>query len=104
MNNEYEQPKTSKDYDHYLLKKYPWTAVHNWEGKLVDVDHTEFYNNVPDGWKLSILSDLVEELDAAVKELPKREQEKFYLVQVKEKYGALRIYPTWYTEKISKIL
>jgi len=114
MSNEYRDwiedlrnsPKDSEDYDRYIALQYPWARIHTWEGKVLDGDEDTsiFYYRLPDGWKIAFLEPLLKELDAAIKKLPPAQQEEFYLLDVKEKYGSLRIYPIWYTNEIDKVI
>ena len=63
-----------------------------------------FYSRMPNGWKIAFLEPLLKELDTAIKKLPSDQQEEFYLLDIKEKYGSLRIYPIWYTDEIDNVI
>lgn len=114
MSSEYEDwitnlkkmPKDSDGYDRYIVLQYPWACIHTWEGKILDggEDASVFYWGMPSGWKIAFLEPLLEELDMAIKNLLPYQQKEFYLLQVKEKYGSLRIYPIWYTDEIDEVI
>jgi hypothetical protein len=64
-----------------LIQKYPTV--------FKDLDHLDF--SCEDGW-ISLLDDLCESLEEELESVPKEIREDFYVVQIKEKFGALRFY------------
>ena len=75
-----------------LLKKYPWLWPVDWRGnkiprKKLDYGFT-WMEDIPRGWRYAFV--MVRDID---KELRKYNyNRKFYILQIKEKYGELRLY------------
>ena len=76
-----------------LCKKYPFLIPRNaWTGKVIedyDYSYTE-WDDIPDGWKIAFGDMLLKELGAELKRC--NFLDKYRIVQIKEKYGELRIY------------
>ena len=76
-----------------LVLKYPWLEPHNrWTGNVPDTydySYTEL-DEMPDGWRLAFGDQMCEEIE---KELERFDyQDKYEIVQIKEKFGGLRWY------------
>lgn len=90
-----------------LLKKYPFLLPKNdWTGKVMeDYDYSwTLLDEVPKGWRISIMSLFLEELR---KELIKFNfLDKYFIIQIKEKFGELRWYDAGYPEgsKVNDII
>lgn len=56
-----------------------------------------------DGWA-DILVELCQKINAHLKTLPKEEAESFVVTQVKEKYGTLRFYVSYYNDVIEEFI
>lgn len=74
-----------------LVKKYYWLVPRNvWTGRILDnYDYTWVDWLLPYGWERAFGKMLMEELGEAVRESG---QKNFQIVQMKEKFGQLRIY------------
>lgn len=90
-----------------LCKEYPFLIPTDWFGKSVLLDKDwdwsyTWYDDIPSGWRIAFGQDLIDEVrDAAIEE---GVLEQIKIVQIKEKYGELRIYFDHYTDKIEKIV
>ena len=82
-----------------LIKKYPFLLPKNvWTGEdLEDYDYSwTLLDEVPKGWRITIMPIFLEDLR---KELIKFDYlDKYYITQIKEKYGELRWYDSGYPE------
>ena len=83
-----------------LIKKYPWLQVENPYGPNNWTDC--WLDDLEPGWKEAFGEDLCRELDKAIK-LDKC-QDSFKFVQIKEKFGSLRLYATGYGPCTQEIL
>ena len=76
-----------------LCKKYPFLIPrYAWTGKVIedyDYSYTE-WDDIPDGWKIAFGDMLLKELGAELKRC--NFLDKYRIVQIKEKYGELRLY------------
>ena len=79
-----------------LFEAYPWMKAEEF-----DVPMFEY---IPVGWRKGFGMQLIEELQAAYEELTEEEKEEFFFVQIKEKYGSLRMYPSIFNNTISNIV
>lgn len=71
-----------------LIERYPFLQTEDWEGNPID-DYT-YLNYMPYGWRKAFGIQLCEELK---NELEKYDYvDKFKIVQVREKFGQLRVY------------
>ena len=88
-----------------LIKKYYWLRPrYAWSGKPIkDYDYT--YHELSDvwgkGWNKAFGEKLIEELGEAVKEAGLN---NFNIVQAKEKFGEIRIYTSYITDKIDEVI
>ena len=82
-----------------LLKKYPFLLPKNiWTGNVMEnYDYSwTLLDEVPKGWRISIMPLFLEDLR---KELIKFDYlDKYFITQIKEKYGELRWYDAGYPE------
>ena len=82
-------------------EKYPWLRILNlYTGKITP--NYDAMDDMPDGWAIAFGDLFCEEMDKAIKEAGL--EDKFVFVQVKEKYGQLRIYTNGTTPDIDKII
>lgn len=89
-----------------LIEKYPWLLPRNrWTGEVVDNYDYSFteLDDMPDGWRIAFGEEMCEEIQQALNELGKQAN-TFRILQIKEKFGYLRLYTNWYTSKISNII
>ena len=80
--------KVIKNY--FLCQKYKFLKMYNvYTGKFCGY-HSTWYDFIPSGWKKAFGKDLCKELKKALKK--DKFYKKFRIIEVKEKYGTLRIY------------
>ena len=84
-----------------LLKKYPWSKSRGWDEEPGEQPYC-MLEDIPDGWWEAFGEMMFEELDAALK--AHNLVDEFYFEQIKEKYGALRMYASPGVPEISNIL
>lgn len=75
-----------------LVNQYPWLQIRNvWTNKKVD-DNFEFtwLDDLPEGWRKKFGMKMVKELDKILKKA--NYQDKYQIVQIKEKWGFLHWY------------
>lgn len=113
-----------KKFNKDLLEKYPWlTPFNNWSGKKItdcirpngeegfwpgdpekhpdyDYEYT-LLDNMPDGWRIAFGDQMCEEIDRELRRFDY--QDKYRIVQIKEKYGSLRWYDNGTPFKLSDI-
>lgn len=80
--------------DRYLLKKHPFLQING-----LDVSHL---NSLPKGWRRSFGCELCKEIKKALDETDSLAD--YSILQVKEKYGALRWYDAGAPEEVSRIV
>lgn len=85
-----------------LLTKYPFLIYKNNYNHFVAVDTYKYtmLDDCPEGWKKLFL-DMCEEIRI---HLEKNSVENFQFIQVKEKYGALRVYCTYCPQELHNII
>ena len=111
-----------KDFNKELIRKYPWLEPHNdWSGKKItdcagedgeegywpgdpsmhpeyDYEYT-LLDDMPDGWRIAFGDEMVERIQ---KELERfGYADKYFVTQIKEKYGGLRWYDDGVPYKLS---
>ena len=117
MSNEYKDymndlknaPIGTEDHNRYLCTKYPWLTPRNrWSDEIVenfDFSWTEL-DEMPNGWRKAFGEQMCEEIEKVLEEY--NYQDKFRVLQIKEKYGYLHFYygglPEGVYEKISNIV
>lgn len=86
-----------------LIKKYYWLMpLSAWTGKpLKDYDYTFIEWGWCPGWDKAFGQMFMDELGAAIKESG---QKDYQIVQIKEKYGMLRLYDNGSTQKVCDII
>jgi len=76
-------------------------APHNvWTGKKVKFPSYSEYDLIPTGWRKAFGPALLKDLKAALKKDPY----DFYFVDIKEKYGTLRLYANLYSKEVEDVL
>lgn len=81
-----------KETNEALVNKYPWLQIRNvWDGTSID-NGFEFtwLDDVPEGWRNKFGMKMVKELDKILKKADY--QDKYQIVQIKEKWGYLHWY------------
>ena len=88
-----------------LCRRFPFLIPHNrWTDNIIedwDFEYTEL-DSMPDGWRIAFGEQMCEELEQELEKIGK--QDKWRIMQLKEKYGFLHLYANWYTENINKII
>ena len=84
-----------------LCKKYPFLRVKNvWNKKKYGYSSTEL-DMLPNGWRKRFGEDICKELNELFKKSSvKHFNRKYFIVQIKEKYGTLRWYDNGVPEDI----
>lgn len=59
--------------------------------------------SIPEGWWTAFGKQMCDDIEAYIKKLPPSARKDFEILQVKEKYGSLRIYTNWYTKELENI-
>ena len=96
LNWDPDDPNTQKiyDYNKELVERYPFLWPRKWNGEKLDLDIWGYDGSeldwMPDGWRIAFGDEMMEEL---AEELKKYDWlDKYFPVQIKEKYGTLRWY------------
>ena len=102
-----------------LVKRFPFLLpVNAWSGKKItdgagfwpgapdkipeyDYEYTLF-DLIPEGWRKAFGMEMCQEIEDALE--ADGVQDEYYPVQIKEKYGTLRWYGNFTTEKLEKVL
>lgn len=101
-----------KDRNKRLIEKYPWLMPWNrgtgrnatdgfFEGEKPDYDYewTE-WDAMPSGWRKAFGDQMLEDINNEL--IENGDVNKFRIVQLKEKYGSLRLYTEYATKKIDE--
>lgn len=94
-----------KNYE--LCMKYPILIPHNrWWGTVhpdFNYDHTEL-DGMPNGWRIAFGEDWARDVQEVINKLPKDVRDKVYITDVKEKFGYLHNYFSYYTDELREVL
>lgn len=111
--------KAEKQKNRELVKRFPFLIPRNaWSGRKItdgagywpgspnkvpeyDYEYTSF-DLIPQGWRRAFGMEMCQEIEDALE--ADGIQDKYFPVQIKEKYGTLRWYDNFTTEKLEKIL
>lgn len=111
--------EAEKQKNRELVKRFPFLLPRNaWSGKKItdgvgywpgtpdkipeyDYEYTSF-DLIPEGWRKAFGMEMCQEIEDALE--ADGIQDDYYPVQIKEKYGTLRWYGNFTTEKLEKIL
>ena len=103
--NKRQKKKQIKLKNKQLIKKYPFLAPKNcWtdkKSKNYDYSYTEF-DFIPDGWRIGFGEFLLEDLREAC--LKTNFLDKLRIIELKEKFGGLRIYTNGVPEEINEVI
>ena len=94
-----------KNYE--LCMKYPILVPRNaWTGKEVEDYDYEYtmLDPIEDGWRIAFGEEWAREIQNAINKIPDEDRDKVYITQLKEKYGELRQYFSYYTDDLCKII
>lgn len=103
-NKELYESNLIVEHNRQLLSSYPWLSEHLvWEddgtftiGENETFEHT-WLDCMPDGWRLSFGLDLCYDLKQELKKF--NYNNRYYISDIKEKYGVLRWYDGGYPEE-----
>lgn len=90
-----------------LCMKYPILIPTNrWTGKTWDDYEYESVelDQMPPGWRIAFGEQWVAEVQEAINKLPEKERDEIRLTDVKEKYGRLVTYFSYYTDELDKVI
>lgn len=73
-----------------LVKRYPWIAPVDWFGNRVKEYGFTMYDDIPIGWKRAFGKIMLEDYREVL--IKNNYNNEFQWIQVKEKYGTLRLY------------
>lgn len=65
---------------------------------------TDIASSMPIGWWISFGNKMCDEIETCLKKLPEAAIKNFEIINVKEKFGRLRIYTNWNTKEFQDIL
>lgn len=90
-----------KEYNKELIEKYPWCIPPDrWDPLYVhpqdinpNYDYTwTMLDDMDDGWRIAFGEDFCNDIQAIYETLSDENKQRFYPAQIKEKFGALRVY------------
>lgn len=85
----------------FFLLKYPFMRPRKvWTGKKLRFPSYSMYDLLPTGWRIAFGKQLLKDLKAALKQQPY----DFYFIDIKEKYGTLRLYANVYSTPVQQVL
>lgn len=85
----------------YIFEAFPWMCgMDMYTGKR---NHNYFYE-IPEGWVKGFGIEWLQDINSIYEKMTPENQEKFYVLQLKEKYGAFRQYFSFYTDELRKII
>ena len=80
-----------KEFNKNLVEKYPWLILRNrWTDEVIEGYRYTELDSLPYGWRLAFGDQICEEIDQELRRFDY--QDKYRIVQIKEKYGSLRWY------------
>ena len=89
-----------------LTDAYPWLIVRSrFTDEIIDspYDWTEL-DDMPDGWRIAFGEQMCKEMNDEMLTWPEEEYDDFRILEIKEKYGALRMYVNHETPKLHDII
>jgi len=88
-----------------LINSYPWLTPRNvWTDEIIDAYNWTLLDNVPDGWRKAFGEQMCEEMNNEILTWSKSTYDNFRIMQIKEKWGVLRIYTNFSSEKLEEII
>ena len=94
------QSEFSDEYLQDVSMRYPWVIGTSLYGEK----HYNWYSNMPIGWALAFGEQFLSDMDSAIKTLSQEEQGSFAILQIKEKFGILRVYVNFRNKNIQNVL
>lgn len=104
-----EDPTVTQKVNYALIKKYPFLLPKNrWDGGLningpFDFSYNELYG-MPNGWLFNFGEELVTKLASLLEERGPDTIYRYFITDIKEKYGTLRWYDGGATDKMYKVI
>ena len=90
-----------------LINRYPWLTPRNrftdQPYKNEEYLYTEL-DAMPEGWRKAFGEQMCEEMNQEMLTWSKKEYDGFRIMQIKEKWGALRVYVNYGSEKLYDII
>lgn len=89
-----------------LCNKYPWLIRRSrFTDEIIDeaYEWTEL-DDMPDGWRTAFGEQMCKEMNDEMLTWPEDEYNSFRILDIKEKYGALRVYVRHETPKLHEII
>lgn len=108
MNKHIKEIKRRRIKNRKFIKRYPFAQPYDWFGwrispKIHKYDFTA-WDDIPQGWRRAFGNQLAEDLMAACKESHVPPSDLGF-IQIKEKYGSLRMYPIrLISDKIDRVI
>ena len=87
-----------------LLTRYPWLVTRNRFTDQPYYDGSTELDMMPTGWREAFGEQMCEEMDNEMLTWSKSNYDNFRIIQIKEKWGALRVYVNFSSEELDKIL
>ena len=88
-----------------LVEVFPWLNMHGMYVSDNEEDYTwTWLNEIPDGWRKAFGWNLISEINKIYFSIAPQLREDYYPLDIKEKYGALRIYFSVYNPSIESII
>ena len=100
MNDYYEELGMT---DAELIEKHPFTRCRSMDWKCELLDQS-WYPTIPKGWRKAFGKQLIEEMEAEYNKYDDEMKSEWNVLQIKEKYGELRIYVDPETRKMGEII
>lgn len=94
------------EYNDELVKNYPFLESRNvWDDEPPEDNLSTWLDDMPDGWRIAFGNEMCEEIkQALLSEGGEKMLNDYRLQQVKEKFGWLRWYSAWTTDKVEDIV
>lgn len=106
-----DAPHFSKEWNKALVKKYPWMIpVNSWTEQRMDEQDPNYdyeFTYADDflpGWWSAFGETFCEELDSCLKKCGQDIYKNFKIIELKEKFGGLRIYTNIHIKEVNEIL
>ena len=88
-----------------LIESYPWLARRNrYNDELLEDDQWTELDDMPDGWRIAFGEQMCKEMNNEMLTWSEEEYDDFRIIEIKEKYGSLRVYVNHEPEKLHEII
>lgn len=90
-----------EEFEQKLMNEFPWMESRGWNtGKKLN---EPIFIECGDGWS-QIIHNMCKKLHYSYEKMSKEEQDNFYVMQIKEKLGGLRVYPSLSNNETNQII